>query len=146
MAVCESINQRLSTLIHHRSQQINNSRSCMERILTIDLPLHSNKVFGYWSIIKSKIIFSDGAHFQLNGCINKQNCWIWRNENPSAVHTRTSPSSDCMVWILGWRNHRPVFLRKWSWLCNDVNGFRYCNVICEIVEVNHTIWKLSKMI
>ena len=33
---------------------------------------------------KKKIIFSDEAHFDLGGYINKQNCRIWVTENPHA--------------------------------------------------------------
>ena len=29
-----------------------------------------------------RIIFSDEAHFDLGGYVNKQNCWIWGTENP----------------------------------------------------------------
>ena len=31
---------------------------------------------------KNKIIFSDEAHFDLGGYVNKQNCRIWGTENP----------------------------------------------------------------
>ena len=31
-----------------------------------------------------KIISSDGAHFDLGGYANKQNCLIWSTENPHA--------------------------------------------------------------
>ena len=33
-------------------------------------------------LTKKKIIFSDEAHFDLGGYVNKQNCLIWRTENP----------------------------------------------------------------
>ena len=32
-----------------------------------------------------KILFSDEAHFWLNGYVNKQNCQIWGDDNPQAV-------------------------------------------------------------
>ena len=35
-------------------------------------------------ILKKKIIFSDEAPFDLGGYVNKQNCCIWRTENPHA--------------------------------------------------------------
>ena len=31
---------------------------------------------------KKKIIFSDEAHFDFGGNVNKQNCRIWSTENP----------------------------------------------------------------
>ena len=41
---------------------------------------------------KKKIIFSDEAHFDLGGYINKQNCRIWDAENPR-THTLKSRST-----------------------------------------------------
>ena len=35
-------------------------------------------------LAKKKIIFSDEAHFDLGGYVNKQNCRIWGTENPHA--------------------------------------------------------------
>ena len=35
-------------------------------------------------ILAKKNIFSDEAHFDLGGYVNKQNCFIWRTENPYA--------------------------------------------------------------
>ena len=36
----------------------------------------------YWQ--KKKNIFSDEAHFDIGGYVNKQNCHIWGKENPHA--------------------------------------------------------------
>ena len=35
---------------------------------------------------KKKITFSDEAHFDLGGYVNKQNCRIWGTENPHAYN------------------------------------------------------------
>ena len=35
-------------------------------------------------ILAKKIIFSDEAHFDLGGYVNKKNCRIWGTENPHA--------------------------------------------------------------
>ena len=41
---------------------------------------------------KKKIIFSDEAHFDLGGYVNKQNCRIWGTENPHAyIEKATHP-------------------------------------------------------
>ena len=40
-------------------------------------------------ILEKKIIFSDGAHFDLGGYVNMQNCRIWGTEIP---HTHTLKS------------------------------------------------------
>ena len=48
--------------------------------------------FAKWACVRltedadfaKKIIFSDEAHFDLGGYVNKQNCRIWGTENPHA--------------------------------------------------------------
>ena len=42
---------------------------------------------------QKKIIFSDEAHFDLGGYVNKQNCSIWGSENPHAyIEKPTHPN------------------------------------------------------
>ena len=77
----------------------------MQPILTKDLQLHAYTIqltqelkstdhmqcqeFGNWMLenqkvdgnFSKKIIFSDEAHFQLDGYVNTQNCRIWGAEN-----------------------------------------------------------------
>ena len=42
-------------------------------------------------ILAKTIIFSDEAHFDLGGYINKQNCRIWGTENPHTIEKPTNP-------------------------------------------------------
>ncbi|GFW06250.1 uncharacterized protein TNCV_37251 [Trichonephila clavipes] len=43
-----------------------------------------------------RILFSDEAHFWLNGYVNKQNCRIWSEANPQVCrNTVTSRKTDC---------------------------------------------------
>ncbi|GFX40834.1 uncharacterized protein TNCV_3760551 [Trichonephila clavipes] len=53
-----------------------------------------------------RILFSDEAHFWLNGYVNKQNCRIWSEANPQSVcrNTVTSRKTDCLVRFMGWWN------------------------------------------
>ncbi|GFW84336.1 uncharacterized protein TNCV_1132051 [Trichonephila clavipes] len=53
-----------------------------------------------------RILFSDEAHFWLNGYVNKQNCRIWSEANPQIVcrNTVTSRKTDCLVRFMGWWN------------------------------------------
>lgn len=105
-AVNESVAENPKTSIRHRSQQLQISRSTTQRILTKDLHLHAYKIqltqelkpadhgkrrqFVQWVMEQSevdanfskKVIFSDEAHFHMNGFVNKQNFRIWDSENP----------------------------------------------------------------
>jgi len=45
-----------------------------------------------------KILFSDEAHFRLNGHRVKQNCRIWGNTNPLVVHKSPLHSEKVTVW------------------------------------------------
>ena len=45
---------------------------------------------------KKKIIFSDEAHFDLVGYVNKQNCRIWATENP---YLYIEKPMHYLVWI-----------------------------------------------
>ena len=42
------------------------------------------------SILEKKIVFSDEAHFDLGGYVNKQNSCIWGTENPHAYTQKES--------------------------------------------------------
>ncbi|GFY18755.1 DUF4817 domain-containing protein [Trichonephila clavipes] len=50
----------------------------------------------------TRILFSDEAHFWLNGYINKQNCGIWSEANPQVyVETPLHPEK-LTVWCALW--------------------------------------------
>ncbi|GFU68437.1 uncharacterized protein TNCV_3869291 [Trichonephila clavipes] len=49
-----------------------------------------------------RILFSDEAHFWLNGYVNKQNCRIWNEANPQVyVETPLHPEK-LTVWCALW--------------------------------------------
>ncbi|GFW23807.1 hypothetical protein TNCV_4496841 [Trichonephila clavipes] len=49
-----------------------------------------------------RILFSDEAHFWLNGYVNKQNCRIWSEANPQVyVETPLHPGK-LTVWCALW--------------------------------------------
>lgn len=97
-AVKESVADRLNLSITRRSQELGLSYSTTWRILRLDVGLHPYKIvltqqlkpqdhllhreFADWALEQlandpdfgQKIIFSDEAHFWLNGYVNKQNC------------------------------------------------------------------------
>ncbi|GFW28805.1 uncharacterized protein TNCV_201281 [Trichonephila clavipes] len=49
-----------------------------------------------------RILFSDEAHFKLNGYVNKQNCHIWSEANPQVyIETPLHPEK-LTVWCALW--------------------------------------------
>ncbi|GFV77259.1 hypothetical protein TNCV_444891 [Trichonephila clavipes] len=54
------------------------------------------------SDFQKRILFSDEAHFWLNGYVNKQNCRIWSEANPQVyVETPLHPEK-LIVWCALW--------------------------------------------
>ena len=89
-AVAESVYEAPSTSIHRRSQQFNISETSLRRILHEDLGMKPYQVQLVQELkpidysMRFGIIFSDEAHFDLGGYVNKQNCRIWGAENTHA--------------------------------------------------------------
>jgi hypothetical protein len=125
-AMSESVSESPGTSLRHRSQQLDIPRSTMQRILTKDLHLHAYKIqltqelkptdhvhrreFVNWVLenqkvdgnFSKKIIFSDEAHFQLDGYVNTQNCRIWGTENPRVIHEKPLHAQRASVWCGFW--------------------------------------------
>ena len=78
-----------------------------------------------------KIVFSDEAHFWLNGFVNKQNCRIWSQQNPQQfLQTLLNPEK-CTVWC---GLHAGGIIGLYFFLNEDgvrctVNGDRYRTMI-----------------
>ncbi|GFW60696.1 DUF4817 domain-containing protein [Trichonephila clavipes] len=49
-----------------------------------------------------RILFSDEAHFWLNGYVNKQNCRIWSEANPQVYVETPLLSEKLTVWCVLW--------------------------------------------
>jgi hypothetical protein len=126
VAVSESVAESPGTLLCHRSQQLDIPRSTMQRILMKDLHLHAYKIqlmqelkptddvqcreFINWMLenqkldgsFSKKLIFSNEAHFQLDGYVNTQNCQIWVTENPRVIHEKPLHAQRATVWCGFW--------------------------------------------
>ena len=73
-----------------------------------------------------KIIFSDEAHFWLNGLVNKQNCRIWGESNPQKIQQLTMHTEKvtvccglCSAGIIG-----PFLFKNDAGATVTVNGVR----------------------
>ncbi|GFX45796.1 DUF4817 domain-containing protein [Trichonephila clavipes] len=88
-----------------------------------------------------RILFSDEAHFWLNGYVNKQNCRIWSEANPQVyVKTPLHPKKLtvwCALWAGGIIN--PYFFKNDEGYNVTVNGDRYRAMITNffIPELNN---------
>ena len=49
-------------------------------------------------LAKKKAIFSDEAHVDLGGYVDKQNCSIWGTDNPHAYFEKTTHPKRVTVW------------------------------------------------
>ncbi|GFW01417.1 uncharacterized protein TNCV_5030671 [Trichonephila clavipes] len=88
-----------------------------------------------------RILFSDEAHFWLNGYVNKQNCRIWSEANPQVyVETPLHPEK-LSVWCALWTGEiiGPYFFKNDEGHNVTVNGDRYRAMITNffIPELNN---------
>ncbi|GFV20180.1 transposase [Trichonephila clavipes] len=88
-----------------------------------------------------RILFSDEAHFWLNGYVNKQNCRIWSEANPQVyVETLLHPEK-LTVWCALWAGGiiGPYFFKNDEGHNVTVNGVRYSAMITNffIPELNN---------
>ncbi|GFS83084.1 uncharacterized protein TNCV_1287021 [Trichonephila clavipes] len=88
-----------------------------------------------------RILFSDEAHFWLNGYVNKQNCRIWSEANPQVyVETPLHPEK-LTVWCVLWAGGiiGPYFFKNDEGHNVTVNGDRYRAMITNffIPELNN---------
>ncbi|GFV56992.1 uncharacterized protein TNCV_1678731 [Trichonephila clavipes] len=88
-----------------------------------------------------RILFSDEAHFWLNGYVNKQNCRIWSEANPQVyVETPLHPEK-LTVWCALWAGGiiGPYFFKNNEGHNVTVNGDRYRAMVTNffIPELNN---------
>ncbi|GFV24974.1 transposable element Tc3 transposase [Trichonephila clavipes] len=88
-----------------------------------------------------RILFSDEAHFWLNGYVNKQNCRLWSEANPQ-VHVETPLHPEKLtVWCALWAGGiiGPYFFKNDEGHNVTVNGDRYRAMITNffIPELNN---------
>lgn len=157
--VRDSVDVSPGKSIRRRSQQLAIPRSTMQRILKNDLHLNAYKIqltqelkpcdhlkrreFVSWILGKRetdgdfshKIIFSDEAHFHLNGYVNKQNSRLWGTENPRIIHEKPLHTQRATVWCGFWAGGviGPYFFENEAGDAVTVTGERYRNMIMEFL-------------
>ncbi|GFU42286.1 hypothetical protein TNCV_4554531 [Trichonephila clavipes] len=103
------------TPTYSRSQNGDRFNSCQVIYSQFGLAIHQNdhqarRRFVEWAQneiavvpdFHKRILFSDEAHFWLNGYVNKQNCRIWSEANPQVyVETPLHPEK-LTVWCALW--------------------------------------------
>ncbi|GFV30887.1 uncharacterized protein TNCV_4013211 [Trichonephila clavipes] len=94
-----------------------------------------------------RILFSDEAHFWLNGYVNKQNCRIWSEANPQVYVETTLHPEKLTVWCALWAGGiiGPYFFKNDEGHNVTVNGDRYRAMITNffIPELsNHDVQEL----
>lgn len=156
-AVRESIQENPRQSIPRRAQELGLSQTSTWRILRRDLGLHPYKIqltqelkvndhrqrrsFGDWALERleedpnfgRKIIFSDEAHFWMNGYVNKHNCRIWDDANPHEIHQVLMHPQKVTVWCGFWAGGviGPYFFENDVGEAITVNGERYRTMITD---------------
>ena len=86
-------------------------------------------------ILAKKIIFSDEAHFDLGGYVNKQNCRIWGTENPHTYIEKPTHPKRVTVWWGFWSRGiiGQFFFENDQGEAVTVNGDRYRAMLNEFL-------------
>ena len=84
---------------------------------------------------QKKIIFSDEAHFELGGYLNKQNCCIWGTENPHAYIEKPKHPKQVTVCCGFWSRGiiGPFFFENNQGEAVTVNSDRYRPMLNEFL-------------
>ena len=86
-------------------------------------------------LAKKKIIFSDEAHFDLGGYVNKQNRRIWGTKNLHAYIEKPTHPKRVIVWCRFWSRDiiGPFFYENEQGEAVTVNGDRYRAMLNEVL-------------
>ncbi|GFX22838.1 hypothetical protein TNCV_2605801 [Trichonephila clavipes] len=96
-----------------------------------------------------RILFSDEAHFWLNGYVNKQNCRIWSEANPQVYVETPLPPEKLTIWCALWAGGiiGPYFFKNDEGHNVTVNGDRPVNWpprSCDLTPLDYFLWGYVK--
>nr|XP_034195323.1 uncharacterized protein LOC117611486 [Osmia lignaria] len=108
-SVEKMLNAIWATIYHKRSLDENPTMSCVQKELKPQNHALRRR-FADWILgqldvdpnFHRKIIFSNEAHFWLDGFVNKQNCRIWDDSNPQVIQQRPLYPKKITVWCGLW--------------------------------------------
>ncbi|GFW41525.1 hypothetical protein TNCV_4034421 [Trichonephila clavipes] len=87
------------------------SKACVHNLVALHFKYdQANRRFVEWAQneiavfpdFHKRILFSDEAHFWLNGYVNKQNCRIWSEANPQVYFETPLHPEKLTVWCTLW--------------------------------------------
>ena len=89
-------------------------------------------------ILAKKVIFSDEAHFDLGGYVNKQNCRISGTEKPHTYIEKPTHPKLVIVWCGFWSRGiiGPFFFENEQEETVTINGDRYRAMLNEFLFTN----------
>ncbi|GFW30346.1 transposable element Tc3 transposase [Trichonephila clavipes] len=124
----------------YRSWPVNDGKKLSSDLFLVGLAIHQNdhqarRRFVEWAQneipvvpdFHKRILFSDEAHFWLNGYVNKQNCRIWSEANPQVYVETPLHREKLTVWYAFWAGGiiGPYFFKNYEGHNVTVNGDRY---------------------
>ena len=111
-----------------------NEYGCVYASTTLE-NIATDRLTEYGDFGKKKIVFSDEAHFDLGGYVNKQNCRIWGTENPHGYIEKPTYPKRVTLWcgfyfrsIIG-----PFFCENEQGEAVTINGDRYRAMLNEFL-------------
>ncbi|GFX15252.1 putative LOC100569746 [Trichonephila clavipes] len=95
----------------------------------------------------NRILFSDEAHFWLNGFVNKQNCRIWSEANPQVYVETPLHAEKLTVWCTLWAARATIDLLKDTFGDRLISRFGPVNWpprSCDLTPLDYFLWGYVK--
>ncbi|GFT03378.1 putative DD41D transposase [Trichonephila clavipes] len=134
--------------------------SCQVIYSQFDLTIHQNehqarRRFVEWAQneiavvpdFHKRILFSDEAHFWLNGYVNKQNCRIWSEANPQVYVETPLHQEKLTVWCALWTARATIDLLKDTFGDRLISRFGPVNWpprSCDLTPPDYFLWGYVK--